>query len=539
MTTLYWTIPPRPPSPVSFTVDVTPLLRNNDVPRDFEIPYIHDILSTGQSEVDDLNIQIGHVVVALARLVRKRDITVENIRQHRAVLSPVRRLPAELVCEIGLLSVTHDRRPPWRLAKICRSWRHFLLGNSGLWTDIHIPSSGRGPDLHRMFQTLLARSGSAPLNVCWAPRSALCRYLPIDVDVPDADCVRSVVAQCPRWRSLRLDFTAGIGLLRWLSMTSGNLGALQICEVIEIEKERHELPASRSLLKDSSWSKEVEAGLEAVFSSPSNLRNISISNWRHAVFPPDFTPNWTQLTHYSGPITREQLEMLAHAPLVYLAVRSGGSTGPKPESKASALLSSLRHLCVQEPYILLHIQAPSLEVLTCHRQHATSSPHVLAFVKAYGNSLRKLVLRQSDTPGLVPVLECLPNLTHLLIEDHGDAPDAALFRALETSSLCPKLSTFVYGSRTTFDAFSLCSMSDFSSAAIRIALEPCLVLPPTRRKNFFSHFAKQWHCCRRRSFGFDTAQQPLMRVLHPLFLGRLCVVLHLVDCKELAAFAIS
>ncbi|KAK7006145.1 hypothetical protein R3P38DRAFT_2646713, partial [Favolaschia claudopus] len=238
MTAFCWTIPPRSPSPVSPTVDVTPLLRNNDVPCDFEIPYIHDILSTGQFEVDDLNIQIGHVVVVLARLVRKRDAALENIRQHRAIISPVRRLPAELVCEIASLSVARDRRPPWCLAQICRSWRSFVLGSSGLWTDIYIPSLGHGRNLYPRFQTLLARSGSAPLNVCWAPRPRLNET----VDVPDANCVRSVVAHSPRWRSLRLDFTAGIGVLRWLSTASGNLRALQICEVIEKERDGPRLP---------------------------------------------------------------------------------------------------------------------------------------------------------------------------------------------------------------------------------------------------------------------------------------------------------
>ncbi|KAK7006137.1 hypothetical protein R3P38DRAFT_1701324 [Favolaschia claudopus] len=448
MTTFYWTIPPRPPSPVSSTVDVTPLLRNNHVPCDFEIPYIHDILSTGQFEVDDLNIQIGHVVVVLARLVRKRDAALENIRQHRAIISPVRRLPAELVCEIASLSVARDRRPPWCLAQICRSWRSFVLGSSVLWTDIHIPSSVR--PLDRMFHTLLARSGSAPLKVCWAPRPLGSPLHQVGVDVPDAKCVRLVVAQSPRWRSLRLDFTAGIGLLRWLSRASGNLGALQICEVIDKERdETPRSPASHPLLKDSSWPRELDAALAAIFSSPSNVRNITFSNWQHASFPPDFAPNWRQLTHYSGPITRAQLGALAHAPLVCLAVRCAG---PKPESIPPVLLSNLRHLCVQDTEVLLHIQAPILEVLTCqHRCHAASSLQVLAFVKASGNSLRKIVLRQSDTPGLVPVLECLSNLTHLLIEDHGNVPDAALFRALGASPLCPKLSTFVYGFRTMFD----------------------------------------------------------------------------------------
>jgi hypothetical protein len=57
-----------------------------------------------------LNSQIDNLGTATTRLAQKRDKIAKNIRQHRAILSPVRRVPPELVCEILVLSLFHRLR---------------------------------------------------------------------------------------------------------------------------------------------------------------------------------------------------------------------------------------------------------------------------------------------------------------------------------------------------------------------------------------------------------------------------------------------
>ncbi|KAJ7359775.1 hypothetical protein DFH08DRAFT_667375, partial [Mycena albidolilacea] len=107
-------------------------LTSNNVPLDSEIPFIHDIMSDGQKQVDALE-------AAIAQLTRKRDEIVENIRQHRAILSPIRRMPPELAGEILVLSLSSDddgdiaNEPPWYLVHICRFWRHCVLAYPALW----------------------------------------------------------------------------------------------------------------------------------------------------------------------------------------------------------------------------------------------------------------------------------------------------------------------------------------------------------------------------------------------------------------------
>jgi hypothetical protein len=70
---------------------------SNDVPLDSETSFIRDIISDRQSQVDLLDTQIEDLEVAMARLTRKRDEIADQVRQHWAIVSPVPRVPPELV----------------------------------------------------------------------------------------------------------------------------------------------------------------------------------------------------------------------------------------------------------------------------------------------------------------------------------------------------------------------------------------------------------------------------------------------------------
>ncbi|KAJ7157392.1 hypothetical protein C8R46DRAFT_860111, partial [Mycena filopes] len=88
--------------------------------------------------------------------------------QHRAILSPVRRVPPELLCEIFSLTVQNDgdapKQPPWYLGQVCGLWRHSALSLPSLWSSITIPSVSFG-DSGRvsLLEAQLLRSADAPL----------------------------------------------------------------------------------------------------------------------------------------------------------------------------------------------------------------------------------------------------------------------------------------------------------------------------------------------------------------------------------------
>ncbi|KAJ7622429.1 hypothetical protein FB45DRAFT_1091395, partial [Roridomyces roridus] len=130
-------MPPTNNSPHSIRNE---LLTSNLCPLESEIPYIKRLIADPQPRLDALNAQIDILQTALAKVVRERDDLVCHTQRYRAVLSPIRRLPPELVAEIlKLVPFTRKiedktiRQPPWTLGHICRSWRETALGCPFLW----------------------------------------------------------------------------------------------------------------------------------------------------------------------------------------------------------------------------------------------------------------------------------------------------------------------------------------------------------------------------------------------------------------------
>ncbi|KAJ7617966.1 hypothetical protein FB45DRAFT_840762, partial [Roridomyces roridus] len=95
------------------------------------------------------------------------------IKAHTALLSPIRRVPGELLSEIFTHLSEYKRKvgdrnkdaPPWHLGHVCKTWRNAALSTSLLWRRIKIYEP-QSPALHTiyplsMIETQLARSGNA------------------------------------------------------------------------------------------------------------------------------------------------------------------------------------------------------------------------------------------------------------------------------------------------------------------------------------------------------------------------------------------
>ncbi|KAJ7090170.1 hypothetical protein C8R44DRAFT_686459, partial [Mycena epipterygia] len=127
-----------PPAPAAseYSPDLTRLLTSNDVPLDSALLHIHRIITNELDRIDVLDPQIDNLRAVLAHLVQRRDVAAESARQHRAIISPVRRIPPELICEIFALTLSttgpRPKDPPGILAT-CRSWRKSALSYPILW----------------------------------------------------------------------------------------------------------------------------------------------------------------------------------------------------------------------------------------------------------------------------------------------------------------------------------------------------------------------------------------------------------------------
>ncbi|KAJ6502739.1 hypothetical protein C8R47DRAFT_1007801 [Mycena vitilis] len=397
--------------------DLTHLLTSNEIPLESEITSILSAVSDGREQLRAVDTQIADLEATLAQLRQKRVQIAEHIRQHNAIVSPVRRTPPELLGDIFALTLSSHKHPPWYLGHICRFWRLAALTYPHLWNSIALHYSSR-PRV-TLIETLLQRSSNAPLHVSWNGTS-------IDQASMDA-----VLAHCSRWRSLYLDArVADTSDFGWLQPVCGRLTALQTFSLSR--------PDPNVILPD-------------VFSAAPMFREIYLADWYFPVPSPSVAIPWGQITAYRGAYEASaQRKILMAAPnVMQCSVRFVGAG--QPHENTPITLPRLRRLCVERTGSLHHLTTPLLEELFSAYNAQQDLLSLLPFLHRSSCSLTKLVLKHCDiTLDLTDVMQNLVHLTYLYLESNTSTPQkqAVFFKAMTVNStsldLCPDLVSLVF-----------------------------------------------------------------------------------------------
>lgn len=118
-------------------------------------------LSYAQNNVDELMLQLSECFLKWT--------------QYKAVISPVRRLPPEILCQIFLDAISsesqkpHKNLAPLSLCQVCESWRWAALGLPKLWTHLvfSFKPSTLERDIRRMeFWLNRAKDLALSLSLC-------------------------------------------------------------------------------------------------------------------------------------------------------------------------------------------------------------------------------------------------------------------------------------------------------------------------------------------------------------------------------------
>ncbi|KAF7348209.1 hypothetical protein MSAN_01774100 [Mycena sanguinolenta] len=150
-------------------------LHTNYVPSDSEILEIRSLLVDPANELARIDAQIEGMEIALAQLKEQRALLKAPIDVHRALVSPMRRIPQDVLLEIffACLPTEHNAlidpgEAPLVLGRICRHWREVAYTTPMLWSSIHIPSL----DYLQTPADILSRFEQS--IVAWLERSDLC-----------------------------------------------------------------------------------------------------------------------------------------------------------------------------------------------------------------------------------------------------------------------------------------------------------------------------------------------------------------------------
>ncbi|KAJ3541967.1 hypothetical protein NMY22_g3687 [Coprinellus aureogranulatus] len=107
---------------------------------------LDSLLEAQNSELSTLDNEIQQLQQAFDTCRARQRKLGDAVQAHKSLLSPIRRLPQELLQQIFLLCRTAHRMPllsqdeaPLLLTRICRDWRNLALNAPALWDSIHIP----------------------------------------------------------------------------------------------------------------------------------------------------------------------------------------------------------------------------------------------------------------------------------------------------------------------------------------------------------------------------------------------------------------
>lgn len=205
------------------------VLFTNHIPSVSEATRIRAWCKKPASELAQLNGEVFKLEAALASLTRQRDELRDLVDAHRALLSPIRQVPPEILQHIFVLCLPSNGNPrmhhseaPLLLGRICSRWRKVVMGTAELWASIHVTvspgstrkaggfsliSSPHQPDVrrHDFVRAWLERSGNLPIDFSLHSQPSESTF-PL-VSSPST-FLTAILPLSSRWRRIELEVSA-------------------------------------------------------------------------------------------------------------------------------------------------------------------------------------------------------------------------------------------------------------------------------------------------------------------------------------------
>ena len=171
---------------------------------------IKTLWTDADTEVANLTADISQYQEKLAALTRRLYSKRMERNDYKVILSPLRRLPYDVLCEVFLSSLYDipDSRSsstiitdtPWTLTHVSSHWRSVALSFPQLWSTIRVTGTGY---CFPLLKVQLERSGSYPLSISLIQGDFRCCWTAIE-DIPVI--LQKLMSLSPRWRTLHIFF---------------------------------------------------------------------------------------------------------------------------------------------------------------------------------------------------------------------------------------------------------------------------------------------------------------------------------------------
>ncbi|KAF7371163.1 hypothetical protein MSAN_00751800 [Mycena sanguinolenta] len=355
------------------------LLNSNDVPLESDAAIVKSTISRTDQHLAWLDREIARLSEQLKQLEEERLRWSSYQAKNRGILSPLRRVPTELLCEIFGWTLTSARESesqlarhpgfcetdsPWVLTHVSRTWREVSVSSPSLWSivAVNFPNLDLSSSYPlAMIETHVARAQN--LRVIF--RGSDAHHAPNQIEI-----FRYLAKHASRWQELRIDLAGSLYPL---------LDSLRGCVPL----------LCRVWIRCPGHIPSPEAQSFDFLNTASSLVDTAFYNP-----PSDFS------FHPPSHLTRYELEatLTIHRDLVALAphlveahVYVTDNEESWPRSHEIIGLSLLRRLYVSNGGFLQYIRAPALEELGLHISTA-SRLHLESFLMRSSCTLQCLCL---------------------------------------------------------------------------------------------------------------------------------------------------
>ncbi|KAJ7314379.1 hypothetical protein DFH08DRAFT_895321, partial [Mycena albidolilacea] len=428
-------------------VDPSPIPRDildtNNPHAEYNHPALRAFVSRGSAREAYLDAKIAPLKAELAKLLEERDSLDAEVRKHEGALSPLRRMPVEIISLIFKFAapfrsyVMNVKEGPWVLSAVCSRWRTIALSQPSLWNSFVLnfmddsDSPGSAGRILPLVEAHLERSRKLPLAITFFP------FRWIECTEAEQALLDLLAAHCDRWETVVL---CGSTLL-YDTLIGSIYGRLQILRKLDI------WVCSQFDEQDD----EPEVDFSDLFAACPALQEVFINGGRYVGdIPVTADLPWSQLLRYSASNHwPNHVRVLTSAVnLVDCILRLiQPERGPAPGSPI-VLLPQLRRLSTSTAAVLDYLEAPALQELYCC-DHSSSLHSYLRRVPDLG---RLFVAGTQSAADIGPLLHAAPTITNLFLYvpmpfapdllallEHPTSPtdnQPAMLPALDTLSLC-------------------------------------------------------------------------------------------------------
>ncbi|KAJ7117473.1 hypothetical protein C8R44DRAFT_854355 [Mycena epipterygia] len=373
------------------------LLTTNRPPLDSEILSIQNVIAKQRAQKTRLDARIFGLEASLKKLMADRDMLEDEIWDHEGTLSPLRRMPTELLSSIFDLTCPSEPREdpaPWIVGQVCRHWRAIISSQPSLWASIVLDFDERAvrrTATEYRLEIHLQRSGNLPLDIMFSCCDTYSGYTDQELGL-----LNILAKHCARWR--KISISGPFSLYSELACIRGHLPFLQDLTIISTP------------IGDAERSTDV-------FELAPNLQLAAIDMDRKSA---TVTLPFSQLQGYFARSTWDcHLNALRSASnLVECALEIGTISAPPTTTIA---LPHLLRLSLSRSDLLECLDTPKLQELYC----SSHADHLSSLFRRRPYRLRKLVICfPASVTDLRGILHTVPTIMDLGLSIPAESTDA-------------------------------------------------------------------------------------------------------------------